>query len=553
MLNGRTRVFPTPIRQFFNFPFIRLLLPSLTVVIVSFIFWQGFQATDDLYYSTHALSLMKGSHTPIMDHRFGRIGMIIPLVILFHFFGVNEFSLTVLPLVCTVITAYLVILLGKHFFDNRTGYLAGLLFAFFPLTTCLSTKFIPEPILSFELCLSMLLFLKSMGNDEKHPYRLNYIAGFIIGISYLTTEVGALMIPIIFIYQFITRKVSNKTFFLILGFITVVILESLYYYTYYGDTFYRFNVLPAEYIQDPMLHSANIDLAYRLFKSYPRYFILPNTDFSLFGPIMIIGGIYGIFNFRKNVLLITWAMVILIFYNFMSIRFDKYVVLPVATRLLLPGCIPLLILSSKSIIEIIRYMEKLKFYQIFEIPVNIIKYALFVLLASISLMVIYINNNTSFTSILARNSEGVAGYLSDNTSVNIISDSHTGNSISFYRQFREADRIYNFERGIKERYHMKKIPTYLVINGVIINEREITGSYYGGDLSIPVNTMDLLAYYNIKNMKPVYVGRYEKSSYFKSILKCLIILKLIRINDLNSMYKIFINKSSLINIMVYSY
>jgi hypothetical protein len=33
-----------------------------------------------------------------------------------------------------------------------------------------------------------------MKNDEAHPELMKFIAGFIIGISYLTTEVGALMI-----------------------------------------------------------------------------------------------------------------------------------------------------------------------------------------------------------------------------------------------------------------------------------------------------------------------------------------------------------------------
>jgi hypothetical protein len=306
-------------------------------------------------------------------------------------------------------------------------------------------------------------------------------------------------------------------------------------------------------MQDPMLHSANIDLAYRLFKEYPRYFIFPNADFSLFGPIMIIGAIYGIINFRKNCLLIIWSMAILAFYNFMSVQMDKYVVLPVATRLLLPACIPLIILSSKSIIEIIRYMEKSIFYKMFAVQVNIIKYAIIVLFVSLSLLSVYINNNTSLTAILARNSEGVAQYLSDNPSVNIISDLRTGNSISFYRQFRKTDRIYDYERGKQEHEYMKKIPTYLVINEVILNEKEINGSYYGGNLSIPVNAMNIFEYYNIKNMEPVYVGRYEKHLYYKYLLNNSIISKFILPKELNRINNLFKNKSSLSKIIVYKY
>jgi hypothetical protein len=408
-------------------------------------------------------------------------------------------------------------------------------------------------MLSFELCLSVVLFIKSIKNDEKHPKRLKYLTGLIIGICYLTTEVGALMIPIIFIHQFITKQISKRDSFLAFGFLSVIILELLYYHIYYGNAFYRINVLPHKYMQDPMLHSANIDLAYRLFKAYPRYFIFPNADFSLFGPIMIIGAIYGIINFRKNCLLIIWSMAILAFYNFMSVQLDKYVVLPVATRLLLPACIPLIILSSKSIIEIIRYMEKSIFYKMFAVQVNIIKYAIIVLFVSLSLLSVYINNNTSLTAILARNSEGVAQYLSDNPSVNIISDLRTGNSISFYRQFRKTDRIYDYERGKQEHEYMKKIPTYLVINEVILNEKEINGSYYGGNLSIPVNAMNIFEYYNIKNMEPVYVGRYEKHLYYKYLLNNSIISKFILPKELNRINNLFKNKSSLSKIIVYKY
>ncbi|MGZ5472003.1 MAG: hypothetical protein ACXWE0_10060, partial [Nitrososphaeraceae archaeon] len=412
------------------------------------------------------------------------------------------------------------------------------------------------PILSFELCLSVILFLKSMKNDEAHPGLMKFIAGFIIGISYLTTEVGALMIPIIFLYQFCKKQVSKRDSFLLFGFLSVVISELLYYYVFYESAFYKFNVHSQDLAQDPMLHSANINLIKRLLMAYPRFFLLPNADFSLFGPIMIIGGIYGIFNFRKSGFLIIWSMAILVFYNFMSVRLDKYVALPVATRLLFPGCIPLLILSSKSIIEITKYLEKSVINPMLIHTTYILKYLIICLFIIFSLMMDSINNNTSLTSIIARNSENVAQFLSDKKSVNLISDLRTSNSISFYRQYRNEDGIFDYERGRQEPENKNinnRVTTYLVINGVILNEKEITGSYYGETLSVPKNALGILKSYQVEYKKPVYESQYKKSIFYDYIINNKIISCILGKDKYNRIANIFKYKTSLTKIMVYRY
>lgn len=240
----------------------------------------------------------------------------------------------------------------------------------------------------------------------------------------------------------------------------------------------------------------------------------------------------------------------------MSVRLDKYVALPVATRLVFPGCIPLLILSSKSIIEITKYLEKSVINPMLIHTTYILKYLIICLFIIISLMMDSINNNTSLTSIIARNSENVAQFLSDKKSVNLITDLRTSNSISFYRQYRNEDGIFDYERGRQElenRNINNRVTTYLVINGVILNEKEITGSYYGETLSVPKNALGILKSYQVEYKKPVYESQYKKSIFYDYIINNKIISCILGKDKYNRIANIFKYKTSLTKIMVYRY
>ena len=170
-------------------PLAHCFLVGAISLTLSVLFWQGTRGPDDLTYASLASHVLEHGitvdgnvhyvHGIAVDgtsHHVGRIGVYLPLAAAFRIFGVNEFSLALIPLLSTVLTSALLYLLGAHLFDARTGLLAGLLYAFFPLTCEWCNVCFPEPMVVCELSAAAILYVdafgvRSSGHAVRHDYR----------------------------------------------------------------------------------------------------------------------------------------------------------------------------------------------------------------------------------------------------------------------------------------------------------------------------------------------------------------------------------------------
>jgi hypothetical protein len=218
-----------------------------------------------------------------VTHRDARLAMVYPLALVLSAVDSSDVTLALLPLICTVLTASLVAWLACWFWGSAAGLCAGLLFAAFPLTISLSTFYVPEPMLGFEICLA----------------------------TYLTTEVGALMLPVYYLYLKIARRVVPRDWSLVAGFAVVWGAELMYHQVVHGSPLFRFT-LTTDYLGDPMLVSMNSDLASRVLKTIPRMFIFPNPEFGILGPVLALAGVYGLVIGRQGALFVTWAVMVAI-------------------------------------------------------------------------------------------------------------------------------------------------------------------------------------------------------------------------------------------------
>lgn len=457
---------------------------SLSVAIITLVlnifFFTGMQATDDLSYAEKAFKVLdQGLYFADTSHQVGRVGAYLPLAGVFGLFGINEFSLSLIPIVSSVVTSVLIFFLGKILFESSVGLMAGILYAVFPLTLKYGNIFFPETILGPSLCGASILFLKSNNSGRGMYNPMKMASGLLVGFAYLTTEVGAVMLPTFLLYKFIRRKIDRDDVSLAFGFIIVLCAELLFYGILYSNPFYRFTGLGGTYISDPMLIDANNDLFDRLFKAYPRYFFYPKEELGFFGPLLIAGVVKGVLNFKKNLFLLAWAAAILGFYNFMTVRLDHYIALPVAVRLIYPGCFPLLILSAKFMVDI--------WQRIGMGAVGVKRVLQGVYIGAVtgmvvtSMLLVHLNKNIGFTSVIARNAEETAYFLKKEPRVVLVSDKRTLAAISFYRGFSTADTLMDFEEysqlGVKSTrsQHMKVLT---VINGPIYNILEGTSGFF---------------------------------------------------------------------------
>lgn len=454
--------------KFTNNTLRNLFLVAVTTLILSALLYPGMQATDDLSYAYKAYHVLnKSIQIDGTSHKIGRIGVYLPLSLVFGIFGVSDFSLALIPIVCTTLTSVLIYGIGAKLYGNAVGLLSGLLFSFFPLTLSNGNLMLPEPILIFFLCAAAVLFLESNGSDEKLTCFIKIIVGVLIGFAYLVAEVGSLLLPVLIMTQLIRREVSKSDLMIILGFCFVVCGELIFYAVIYDNPLHRYTALGSDYVNDPMLMSANKDITYRLFKAYPKYFLYPDLALGFFGPLLILGAICGISNIRKNIFLLTWAAAILVFFNFMTVSFDQYILLPVASRLIYPGLIPLIILSAKFITAFWQWSNRRPKVLCKISTFCFVTIILFLCISSIA--VSYLRMNTHSTAVIARNSEAVADFIQTEPQLTLFSDQRTLDSISFYRGFRDSDDLIllkDYESFISTNpaYNKKKL---IIINGPV--------------------------------------------------------------------------------------
>jgi 4-amino-4-deoxy-L-arabinose transferase-like glycosyltransferase len=456
------------------------VLIAVATLLLAILFWPGLQATDDLGYASFASYVLKhGFHTESASHFVGRIGAYWPLAGMFWLFGVNELSLSMIPILSTAAISVLLFLVGRQLFSPSVGLTAGFLHAIFPLTLRYGTMFVPEPILGVELCAAAILFLNSKPSQQRFYDTRKLVSGFLAGLAYLTTEAGVLILPTFLVYHFVSRKASRNDWSLVFGFLFVLFAEMVFYEAVYANPLHRFTGLGGRYISDPWLLASNEDLFDRLIKAYPRCFVYPQNGLGFFGPLLIAGGLFGLFHIRKCLFLLIWAGTILLFYNFMSVRLDKYIVLPAAVRFIYTGCLPLLILSAWFLVSLWQWtLEGTSAVRRCLLCV----YGTTILwLFLTSILIAYLDLNIGFNAVLGRNAKAVSSFLKGESPVVLISDHRTLWAISFYRGFSDSDTLVEFDKAApllsmgKEASGKKN---YVVINGPIYHIPEGTRGFF---------------------------------------------------------------------------
>jgi len=482
-----------------------LLLPIGLVLALGCSYWVGFIGSDDLYY---AIRTHRVWSEPIpTSHQDGRFVMNGLVGLSFAVFGVSETALALVPLVSTAATAAALVVLGQRLFGWAVGLIAGILFALFPLNVYHATIAVPEPVASFEMTLAAICFLEARARSGSVLFAVS--AGLLAGLAYLTTEAGSLILVVLIGCGILMRDAIRTQLFTITGFLVILLVEILYYSYQSGQPLGRF---AGQYSLDPMVVSANTDLLDRLLKGYSRYFVWPNEDFGAWGPIFLASIGLGLWRFRESALPLLWSVVLLAFYNFGSARLDRYVALPVATRLIIIALPPLFILTARLAIVSWHAVEAAS---------GGIRWVMWlgrtsviaggVCLIVVGLVACDLARNRGVTAAAARNAKVIAEYLKSQEDLLLISDARTLEFVRFYREFRARDRLIAFDKLAEPADGTLSTTgvAWVVLNGPIMNERAITGVPYGGRVSLSEAGHDVGARLRSLNIQPSIVYEWK--------------------------------------------
>ncbi|MBM3779474.1 MAG: hypothetical protein FJW23_14765 [Acidimicrobiia bacterium] len=501
-------------------PLLGLGVVTLLSLMLCLAFGQGFVATDDLGYADLATSLQHGWSDPLVTggHRAGRIGLVFPLAVMFSVAGSNPLTLSLLPFFCTVFTAPMVAWLGTRVWGRRTGLLAGLLYPLVPITLTIGRTLVPEPIVSFELCAAAAFGM--LGADPRRGrHRLALLlAGLCVGLAYLTTEAGAVMIGVLALFLVVSRQPLNHVGILLAGFLSVVVIELVYHQVIDGSALHRFSNVQA-YAGHGQVVSANIDLPYRLVRAYPAMFVYPSLSLGVWGPLMIAGAIYGVSRWRHNLMFLSWAGAILLFYNFMSASLSQYVALPVSPRLIVPALPPLVILLAKLLTDGWAWLGRRR--PAARVALRVGMAACLTGACAVAVVCAYLDARCRLTLVLARNATLATEFLNAYPAVSVISDPLSVRVIRFTRPRAARDSFLSFDQlarmdGVGPIRNPSRA-TFVVLNGPSLNARLLMGAGAPG-IELTAAARTALDRLGVQATPPIFIGRQPRDPLLTTLL-----------------------------------
>jgi hypothetical protein len=314
----------------------------------------GIIGSDDLGYSGYAQLIAEGRYVPEYHHFATRYGLILPVGLIYALVGINEWSTIALPLLASSLSVVLLALIGTRLFGLRVGLIAGLLYATFPIELRYATVLVPEPLAEFYVLLAVLVHVRT---ENRAPVALGALAGACLGIAYLTKEPALFVVPALFIDAALRRR-WRQALGIAVGLGAIIACEHTYYLVTSGDVLFRFHALTLHNkisTPDPSRGVA-LDLAYRLFKSYPRMMLVPNEHFGLHSLVTLILSAVAFWWFRKDrrtYFLLIWASLPWLYLDFGSSSFTRYILIPDAPRYIAFAYPPLFLLAARLIADLV--------------------------------------------------------------------------------------------------------------------------------------------------------------------------------------------------------
>ena len=262
---------PGRLHQYFPFFFIVLL--ALLLRLFCFV---GLGRNDDVAYCDAARILALGDTGlyPWDSILALRTGMVAPIALAYRLFGFSEFTASLYPLLSSLISVVLAMVLAHHFAGRRAAIIAGAVLASFPLDVAYSTQIVPTVPLAPTLAAALYCFIAAI---ERSSYKWAAAAGLFYGISWLINEQTIVCLPIFAAFAFFRLFYRHETLRHSARFYLITALIVAAFVVAEGFVIHRITGRPATWrftVSQELLSTidTNTSLLY-----YPRAFFLPFT------------------------------------------------------------------------------------------------------------------------------------------------------------------------------------------------------------------------------------------------------------------------------------
>lgn len=195
-----------------------IIVIFLSIIKLPSIFTSDIQPWDEGMYATRVLSIHEsGDFIDQSQHSVGNFysGSHPPLLISIAYltgliFGYGSIMFKLLIFIIAIACLWLIILIGRNFFTQRTGIIASLIFSSNIIFNVFSERFQFDIPYTFLILLSFFFFLKFLKTQE---IRYNIYAGIIFGLLLVIKILVGFFVPmVIFLFLISSRGNSNYKF-----------------------------------------------------------------------------------------------------------------------------------------------------------------------------------------------------------------------------------------------------------------------------------------------------------------------------------------------------
>jgi hypothetical protein len=317
-------------------------------------FFNGLNWDDDPDYVARTYQVMKGDRFIFPDNNGFRIGTYYPAAIPYALFGINDFACGFYALIVSLLSVVAAYKLGALLFNARTGLIAALLLAFYPLDVELASRLMPDGLLSgFSLFAMYFLFKGDRQNLKSESPSLQSawsyaLCGLLLGWCTLVNMSAVVLVlfaaiyflcslpafqkkikPLGFVNGFI--KIFVLRYAILTGaFLLVAALEGISYYKVTGDFLFKYHNTLSHYAGE---HGFCKDLymypTLMFHISKAGKFSFQGIEGSIYGFYYLVAlpaFIYGLIRYRSNGWYpALWLAVVFCYLQWGSMSFTQYI------------------------------------------------------------------------------------------------------------------------------------------------------------------------------------------------------------------------------------
>ncbi|MDO9598610.1 MAG: glycosyltransferase family 39 protein [Azoarcus sp.] len=258
-----------------------LIVIALTVAWRTILF-NGPLGSDDLVYFGRALDIATGQWTSADYNGALRYGFNIPAGFLLWALGNGEFQINLWPLICSVLEVAAVWFYCKGRFGEKTALLAATLLALTPLHVAAATRVHTDPIASFFLTLSFILFLES---ESRKSRTWAFAAGLAMGMVFWTKELLGLALFSFVLWPLVVFRIERRWIHVVAGGLLMLFAHFALMQIISGDPLHLFKTVFGQISRSFIAEGTGEDSPLYYFK----YLLFDIRHTALIGPLALIG------------------------------------------------------------------------------------------------------------------------------------------------------------------------------------------------------------------------------------------------------------------------